>query len=329
MSFRTRLGLFFLLMVAIPIAAIAVLASDVTGDSQAGKADAQVSTGLEAAISVYEDEVAAADRAAQTCSCRPLRLCLRLGTEAPQEIERALAAAGAENGLEYLALTTPGGEVVEPIPSDAPVAIVTVTDADGGELKVVASTINADEYLGRVRGVDRPERRRRRIRGGPAVAAEGVDTESLPEAGDTADAEIDGAEARAATASLGDDGASVTVFAPVEGAGFFDSRPRVALARGGLPRDRADGRRRHRQDAPVADRGDARRRAAHRLGRLLSARARGGPRRDGWPRERVQHDDRPARAADRPAAASARTNWIARCDDWARRSPPVSIARRF
>ena len=57
MSFRTRLGLFFLLMVAIPIAAIAVLASDVTGDSQAGKADAQVSTGLEAAISVYEDEV--------------------------------------------------------------------------------------------------------------------------------------------------------------------------------------------------------------------------------------------------------------------------------
>ena len=51
----------------------------------------------------------------------------------------------------------------------------------------------------------------------------------MPEPGETADAEIDGAEARAATASLGDDGASVTVFAPVEGAGFFDSRPRVAL----------------------------------------------------------------------------------------------------
>ena len=39
-------------MVAIPIAAIAVLASDVTGDSQAGKSDASLATGLEAAIAL-------------------------------------------------------------------------------------------------------------------------------------------------------------------------------------------------------------------------------------------------------------------------------------
>ena len=71
MSFRTRLGLFFLLMVAIPIAAIAVLASDVTGDSQAGKADAQVSTGLEAAISVYEGGITDARRAAERVIADP------------------------------------------------------------------------------------------------------------------------------------------------------------------------------------------------------------------------------------------------------------------
>ena len=148
MSFRTRLGLFFLLMVAIPIAAIAVLASDVTGDSQAGKADAQVSTGLEAAISVYEDEVAAAD-ARRSASSTIVRLSPRLGGKRPGD-RAARRRRGAENGLEYLALTTPGGEEVEPIPSDAPVATATVTDADGGELELVASTINADEYLGRV-----------------------------------------------------------------------------------------------------------------------------------------------------------------------------------
>ena len=54
MSFRTRLGLFFLLMVAIPIAAIAVLVTDITGDSADGKADARLSTGLETAIALYE-----------------------------------------------------------------------------------------------------------------------------------------------------------------------------------------------------------------------------------------------------------------------------------
>ncbi len=60
MSFRTKLGLFFLLLVAIPIAAIAVLVTDVTGDSENGKADASVSTGLRAALSVYRDETDAA-----------------------------------------------------------------------------------------------------------------------------------------------------------------------------------------------------------------------------------------------------------------------------
>jgi diguanylate cyclase (GGDEF)-like protein len=227
MSFRTRLGLFFLLMVAIPIAAIAVLASDVTGDSQAGKADAQVSTGLEAAISVYEDEVSAAGNAAERV-LDDREVIDALASGSAQDIERATAAAGAENGLKYMALTTPDGEELEPIPSASPVATVTITDADGSELKLVASTIGADEYLGRVEELTGLSAA---VVGstGPAVAADGVDTESLPEAGATADAEVDGSEARAATASLGDEGAAVTVFAPVEGAGFFDSRPRVAV----------------------------------------------------------------------------------------------------
>src|SRR5689334_2938180 len=147
MSFRTRLGLFFLLMVAIPIAAIAVLASDVTGDSQAGKADAQASTGLEAAVSVYDEELAAAEDGVQKVVDDPaVRNALANGSA--QDAERTAADAGAKAGLEYLALTTPAGDQLEPIPSDAPMATVTITDADGGELELEASTINAEEYLG-------------------------------------------------------------------------------------------------------------------------------------------------------------------------------------
>ena len=60
MSFRGRLALFFLLIVVIPIAAIALLVIDVTSDSQEWKADARLSTGLTTALTVYEDEVEAA-----------------------------------------------------------------------------------------------------------------------------------------------------------------------------------------------------------------------------------------------------------------------------
>jgi two-component system cell cycle response regulator len=226
MSFRTRLGLFFLLMVAIPIAAIAVLASDVTGDSQAGKADAQVSTGLEAAISVYEENVATADRAAKRVVADGA-FASALANGSPEKIKRAATVAGAENDLEYLAITTPDGDELEPIRSAAPVATATITDDAGGEFRLVASTTSASEYLGRIEELTGL---RAAVVGGDgeAVAAEGVDTASLPDSGETADSEIDGADARAATAALGEE-SSVTVFAPVAGAGFFDSRPRVAL----------------------------------------------------------------------------------------------------
>jgi diguanylate cyclase (GGDEF)-like protein len=226
MSFRTRLGLFFLLMVAIPIAAIAVLASDVTGDSQAGKADAQVSTGLEAAISVYEDAIAEADRAAKRVVADP-GVASALAEGDSEEIERAAALAGVDTDLEYLAITTAGGDELVPVRSASPLATATLTDESGSGFRAIASTMNAQEYLGRIEeltglsaavlsGEEKP------------VAAEGIDTASLPGAGDTADVELDGAEARAATAEL-PEGASVTVFAPVESAGFFDSRPRIAL----------------------------------------------------------------------------------------------------
>jgi len=226
MSFRTRLGLFFLLMVAIPIAAIAVLASDVTGDSQAGKADAQVSTGLETAISVYEGEISDARRAAEGVIA-DAAVSSALTDGSAEEIERAATLAGVDAGLSYLALITPDGEELEPISAEAPVATATITDSAGGEFRVVASTTGADEYLGQIEKLT-GLRAAVTSADGEAVAGQGIDEDSVPGAGETGDAALDGAEARAATAALGDD-ASVTVFAPVESAGFFDSRPRVAL----------------------------------------------------------------------------------------------------
>lgn len=225
MSFRTRLGLFFLLMVAIPIAAIAVLASDVAGDSQAGKADAQVSTGLETAIAVYEAERRAAQRAAaRVASDSEVARALSTGTA--REAAQAAREVGVRQGLEYLALTTPAGQEIEPLPDPAPFAAAGVSDT-GGELRIMAATITVEDYraeVERLTGLDVAVVGTSGVRAAPEGAADG-----LPVAGEQSDFELDGSEVRAATADLGEQGESVTIFAPLAGSGFFDSRPRIVL----------------------------------------------------------------------------------------------------
>jgi diguanylate cyclase (GGDEF)-like protein len=226
-SFRTRLGLFFLLMVAIPIAAIAVLATDVTGDSQDGKSDASLSTGLQAAISVFEEGQAEADRKVNDLIENPaVASALTSGDE--DLIERAVAAAGEAQGFEYLAITT-GGDELEAIRSKAPIATAAVTvDTGAGEVQVVGTVTNASDYMTRVEELTGLRAAVLGTNGEP-VAGQGVEVDNFPEPGDSADSEIDGSEARAATAALGDDGSAVTVFAPVDSGGFFDSRPRIAI----------------------------------------------------------------------------------------------------
>ncbi len=223
MSFRTRLGLFFLLMVAIPIGAIAVLASGVTGDSEAGKADASLSTGLEAAIAVFEESQTAADREVNALVREPaVEAALAAGDE--QSLYQAAGEAGRNRVLEYLSITT-GGEQFEPIASGAPFAIAAVEV--NGETRLVASVTNAAQYTDRLEELTGLRAVVLGANGEP-VAGNGRDLEGLPGPGETTDSEIAGTEARAATAALGD-GSAVTLFAPIESGGFFDSRPAIAI----------------------------------------------------------------------------------------------------
>lgn len=55
-----RLSVFFFLIVVLPMVAIAVLLVEVSDRARAGKADAQLATGLTTALSLYEDDVAEA-----------------------------------------------------------------------------------------------------------------------------------------------------------------------------------------------------------------------------------------------------------------------------
>ena len=148
MSFRGRLALFFLLIVVIPIAAIALLVVDVTQDSQAGKSDAALSTALTTALARYETDVLEAQaQATELLTDAGVEPALRSGDEA--EIRRVAAAAGRARGLEYLAITTPdGGEItVIDSPSTVASAVVPANVQGTGEYELRASVTGPTEYV--------------------------------------------------------------------------------------------------------------------------------------------------------------------------------------
>ncbi len=226
MSFRVRLGLFFLLMVAIPIAVIAVLASDVTGDSQAGKADASLATGLGVAISVFEEDAELAATEGTALLENP-QLVAALQSGDADRIDSIAGAIGQERGLEYLAITASGTDELTPITSEAPFATAVTTDEED-EIRVVTSVTDVEDYANRVAEltgltVSVVPSGAERVTSGDATLSD------LPEPGDTVDSEVGGDEARAATVSLGDEGSSVTMLAPIDTGGFLDSRPRIAI----------------------------------------------------------------------------------------------------
>src|SRR4051812_50018151 len=65
MSFRLRLTLFLVIIVVLPMIALAVLVSQIASDSESGKADARLSSGLHTATTVYENAQADSARDAR------------------------------------------------------------------------------------------------------------------------------------------------------------------------------------------------------------------------------------------------------------------------
>ena len=54
MSFRSRLLLFFMIIVIVPMIAVALVLFSITADSETGKADAAIAQGLRASFAVYD-----------------------------------------------------------------------------------------------------------------------------------------------------------------------------------------------------------------------------------------------------------------------------------
>jgi len=233
MSFRRRLTLFFVLIVVLPMVALAAIVVQVAGSSRTGKADATLSAGLETGLSLYRDEQREAEQAARRAAADPaLAAAIRSG-----DPERAAAAANRivrRGGLVSLTvLFRADNELASVGPAD------TVAEAElrlrrGGDAdaSLAASTTTATSYVSRVRELSGRNATVSDPRGTVATTVPVGEIE-LPSAGSAETLEVGDEELRAASAGLGPSGGEelrLTLFGRLDEGGFAATRPLVAAA---------------------------------------------------------------------------------------------------
>jgi diguanylate cyclase (GGDEF)-like protein len=232
LSFRGRLILFFVLIVALPMVAVAVLVSDVTGSSATGKADAALNADLDVALALNDELVAdAAAEAKQIAADPQLSAAVATGDEAG--MQAAARSLAERHKVESLELLSPSDSSLVSIGERDPIAVASielVQSPDGetaGTLRVSTATVSG--YLAGVR--QRTGEQAVLVGPGGVTGPVPVDAGEIPPAGEAADVDIDGREQRVAAEELPDSGGRrVALIGPTISGGFFASRPNVAVA---------------------------------------------------------------------------------------------------
>src|SRR3954452_5841263 len=231
MSFRGRLSLFFLLIVVLPMIAVAVLVTQVTNESGSAKSDARLAAGLDAALATYRDDASAAQQAVKRFANAPaVGSALRSGDRG--RIERTAQRLARQKGLQSLVVRDASGRQVAAVgPGDAVATYeLNLTDPGGSLGSLTASTTTASAYLDSVQHLTGRDGALVG-KGGPISSTVTLKGAKLPASGDSGDIEIAGDTQRAATADLpGPGNLRLSLIGPVESGGFFSSSPVVATA---------------------------------------------------------------------------------------------------
>jgi diguanylate cyclase (GGDEF)-like protein len=232
-SFRTRLGIFFVLIVALPMIAITVLVVSVTNDARTGKADARVGGALVTARGFYATDLQASRQAARVIAGDPrLGEAIRSGSQAQvQAVARSLAA---EQGVKGLVIAGPDGTPIATVGSNLIAqGSVNLQNQRGEKVgEVEASTTTSDDYLRDVHqgtGLDAA------LSGTDNPVASTVDLgdQQLPDPGTASTVTIGSNDQRSATRALpGGTGLRLTIFGPIGPKGFFSKQPLVLAALG-------------------------------------------------------------------------------------------------
>ncbi len=233
MSFRTRLGLFFVLIVLVPMIAITVLVVSVTNDARTGKADARVGGALVTARGFYATDLHDSRQAARVIAGDPrLGAAIRSGDSSQvQAVARTLAA---EQGLAGLVINDASGSPLATVGSgliaQGTVGLQNQRGAKVGEVE--ASTTTSQDYL---RQVHQGTGLAAALSGGGEPVSSTVDLgdQQLPDPGTAADVSLGNNDLRAATRVLpGGTELHLTMFGPIGPKAFFSKQPLVLAVLG-------------------------------------------------------------------------------------------------
>jgi diguanylate cyclase (GGDEF)-like protein len=229
MSYRGRLTLFFVLIVVLPMVAVAVLVSQVTTQSRNGKADATLATGLDTATALYRDDVQAAKGASTRLAQDPaLGVALRSGDSA--RIVSTARRLANRYGVDALVLRDASGRQLATVGRPPPIAPYRLDlRGPGGPVgSLVGSTTTPLEYLADVR--QHADLDAALVAAGrPISSTLRLGAATVPASGHSSDVDVADRELRAATTTLpGAGNLRLTLLAPRQSASFFSSSPVIA-----------------------------------------------------------------------------------------------------
>jgi diguanylate cyclase (GGDEF)-like protein len=147
MSFRTRLLLFFTIIVVVPMGAVALVLFSITSQSELGKADARIAEGLKVAFTVYrQDRADALPGLKQVARDPDLRRALGAsnGSTASKVLQRFV-----KGDVRSVALYDSNGRLVASAGASPPIApaVAAPTDASGKQFGSLAvSTTTAGSF---------------------------------------------------------------------------------------------------------------------------------------------------------------------------------------
>jgi diguanylate cyclase (GGDEF)-like protein len=183
MSFRNRLTLFFVLIVVVPMVAVAFVLFHLIADNESGKADARLATNVDSAIHLYEEARDTADRAARSIG-GDVALAQALRTNDRAALAKRAGELLARERARRIVIAR-GGRAIVDVGSPAAVfpAARTLEGAGGksfGSLQV--SVQDPAGYTGLIARVTQAEALVEKA-GGPVLATtvKGIDPGALPD----------------------------------------------------------------------------------------------------------------------------------------------------
>jgi diguanylate cyclase (GGDEF)-like protein len=230
MSFGRRLGLFFLLIAIVPVAALIGILLFVSQDSQRGKADARLSAGLQTAVSIYNERSAAATvRARHVAGSPELATALKSGN--PGDLDALTRQVASDPGVVRIEILDNADHqtAAAGLPSAVAYATVGLTEQAQPVGSLRLSTTTAEQYADSVHRLTGQQVILRRA--GVTLASTVPQPSKTLEPDQTADVSAGGFDYRAHATPLDrSDGLTIVMLGPPKSGGVLGiGRPALAI----------------------------------------------------------------------------------------------------